>query len=89
MPEALRVTYAAPKGIEPVSRAVASNIRRLRNQQELSQQELGNRCGLQQRAIKRIEECEGNPLLCTVYRISCGLGVSLNRLTYDGSREVA
>ena len=89
MPEALRVTYAAPKGIEPVSRTVGRNIRRLRNQQELSQQKLGSRCGLQQRAIKRIEDSEGNPLLCTVYRIACGLGVSLNRLVYDGSREMA
>lgn len=60
---------------DPAHRAFASNLRRLRLQQDLTQEELGRRAGLDLRHVRRLEQAEREPGVVTVARLARGLGL--------------
>lgn len=57
------------------ARALARNVRRLRQARGLSQDELADTIGAQTSAISHIENRRGNPTLVTIELIAEALGV--------------
>ncbi len=65
---------------------VGDNLRKLRKQFKLTQQELSDRVNVSRETISRIENNRTNPTTEIVYLICDKLGVSVSRLMSD-SRE--
>ena len=61
-------------------KALASNIRSLRQAMGLSQEELAARCGLHRTYIGSIERAERNVTLSTLEALAAGLGVVVQEL---------
>lgn len=55
----------------------ARHVRRLRHEQDLSQEEFAERCGLTRNHVGTIERCEHSPRLKTMTAIADAFGVSL------------
>jgi len=55
-------------------------VRRLRSEQDLSQEELAERCGLTRNHIGTIERCEHSPRLKTMEAIADAFDVNLLEL---------
>lgn len=70
----------------PVLAVFAENLRRLRKQAGLSQEELGARAGIQMADISRYEGGGRDPRMTTVARLATALDVSLSELLrcHDG-----
>jgi transcriptional regulator with XRE-family HTH domain len=64
----------------------AQNLRRLRKEAEISQEELGSRAGIQMADISRYESAQRDPRITTVARLADALGVSIAELL-DGPGE--
>jgi transcriptional regulator with XRE-family HTH domain len=58
----------------------AANLRRLRREAGLSQEDLSGRTGLHPTEISRLERATREPRLGTMVRLARGLGVGLERL---------
>jgi DNA-binding XRE family transcriptional regulator len=68
---------------DPAIELVARNIRRLREDRNLSQVELARRAGVDLRTITRIESVQREPGVSTLARIARGLGVPPAELWRD------
>ena len=64
----------------PASPRLASAIRALREQQDMTQEDLAFEAGLVPGSISRIETCQRNPSWTTVESIAAALEVSLAEL---------
>jgi transcriptional regulator with XRE-family HTH domain len=58
----------------------AENLRRLRKERELSQEELGARAGIQMADISRYESASRDPRISTVARLAIALEVPVAAL---------
>jgi transcriptional regulator with XRE-family HTH domain len=56
------------------------NIRKLRNQQALSLDELSKKSGVSKAMLSQVESEKANPTIATVWKIAYGLGVEFNVL---------
>lgn len=61
----------------------AVNVRRMRRQQGISQEELADRCGLHRTYVGSVERGERNVTLSTVTRFAAALGVDAPELLRD------
>ena len=69
--------YAAEyEGLEPVY-DIISAITMARAEQNLTQRELAERCGMRQSAFARLESGNANPTLKTLQQVAKGLGKKL------------
>ena len=66
--------------IEPASAALAATVRRLREEQDLTQEDVAYDAGLTTSTLSRVETGDNNPSWTTVERIAGALGVSLVQL---------
>ena len=57
-----------------------NNIRQLRRERGLSQQELADRCHVTRQTINAIENCQYDPTLVLAFRLAAELGVSVDTL---------
>ena len=62
---------------------LGDNIRRLRMERELSQQDLADKVGVIQPAISQIESGAVNPRYTTLLALAAALDVSLDELAKD------
>jgi transcriptional regulator with XRE-family HTH domain len=68
-----------------VRQRVALNIKRLRAERQLTQEELADRAGLHRTYISGVERAVRNPTLTVLDRIALGLGISLAELVGEAS----
>ena len=59
---------------------LASNLKRLRLAQDLSQEELAHRSGLHRTYLSGLERAGRNPTLHVLDTLACSLGVSIGAL---------
>ncbi len=60
---------------------IGTTLRSYRQEHDLSQQELGERCGLSHSAISRIESGDRTQLMLgTLVKLSAGLGMTVDEL---------
>jgi len=69
-----------------LSKSLGSRIRKLREEQNISQQDLAASCNFEKSNMARIESGRTNPTFLTLYKISVALKVSLSLLV-DIDRE--
>jgi transcriptional regulator with XRE-family HTH domain len=63
-----------------ITRILAENVRSLRQDQGLSQEQLADRCGLHRTYVGSVERCERNVTLSTLEALSDGLGITVPAL---------
>ena len=67
---------------------IGDNIKRIRRDAGISQQELAERCGVSKAQISRLESGEQtNPQIQTTVAIATALGASLDEIVYGESAE--
>lgn len=67
---------------------IGDNIKRIRKQNNISQQELAERCGISKSQISRLESGEQeNPQIQTIVAIATALSASLEEVVYGESAE--
>ena len=59
---------------------VGDNVKRLRREQGLSQEELAHRSGIHRTFVSQIERAVKNVTLVTIDKVAQGLGVPLTKL---------
>jgi transcriptional regulator with XRE-family HTH domain len=64
-------------------KVLAKNIKRLRDEMSISQEELAYRCGLHRTYLSGVERGIRNPSLDIIEKIAKALNVSVSRLTED------
>lgn len=69
--------------MEEVRRALGHRVRQLRNERELSQEQLAEQAGLHWTHISGIERGQYNVSLNTLCKVADGFGISLSDL-FDG-----
>lgn len=62
------------------------NIRRIRKENKISQQALGEKLGVKQQTVAQYEKIQETPKLETVRRIASALGVSIGDLVEDWNK---
>lgn len=67
-----------------VARRFGENLRRLRKEAEISQEELGLRCSLHRTEIGLLERGARVPRIDTLIKIASGLGVRVDCALLDG-----
>ncbi len=67
--------------MDSMNRIVAQNIKRLREENKLSLDELAKLCGVSKSMLAQIERGDGNPTLSTLWKISNGMKVPFDALT--------
>lgn len=67
---------------------LGDNIRRLRTERELSQQDLADKVGVIQAAISQIESGAVNPRYTTLLALAAALGVGLDELAKDDTISI-
>lgn len=74
--------------MEDWDRVVASNVRRLRSERGLTQEDLAHESGITTRYVGMIERAEKSATVRVLGRVAAALGVSLSGLTepHDGSQ---
>lgn len=70
------------------ARALSNVIRMFRGREDLSQERVEERAGLSSGYLTELEGGRRSPSFATVYRVTRGLGVSLNEFTEAFEREV-
>jgi len=60
----------------PLRQALAGNLRHLRGERGLSQEELADRAGLHRRFVGAVERCERNISVDNIGKLVTALGVS-------------
>lgn len=73
---------AAPLRMD-VGRRVGANIKRLRREQGISQEELADRAGMHRTFISQIERAVKNPTIQTLDKIAQALGVPLTEIVVE------
>ncbi|MEP9851529.1 helix-turn-helix transcriptional regulator [Staphylococcus aureus] len=63
------------------------NLKRIRKEMKLTQQEMANRIGISQSYFADIEHNRKNISLAVVLRIAQGLGISVKKLINDDIRQ--
>lgn len=66
-----------------ISQVIADNIRRLREERQLSQEKLAAEAGLHRTYIGMIERCEKNVTVVCLERIANALEVDITDLFHD------
>lgn len=64
-----------------MNQIVANNIKRLREEQKLSMDELARLSGVSKSMLAQIERGEGNPTISTLWKLSNGMRVPFDALT--------
>jgi transcriptional regulator with XRE-family HTH domain len=72
-----------PEWVLARRRAVGDRIREVRLWQNLTQERLGERAGMDRQAINRIEQGHASPRLDTLIRLASALEVPLAKLVRD------
>mgnify|MGYP001766893387 CR=1 FL=1 len=67
-------------------RILAQNLRRLRKERELSQEQLADAAGLHRTFVGSVERCERNISLDNIAKLAEALGVSASTLLAKGDR---
>lgn len=67
--------------MDPMNLIVARNIRRLREENKLSMDELSKLSGVSKSMLAQIERGDGNPTISTLWKISNGMKVPFDALT--------
>jgi transcriptional regulator with XRE-family HTH domain len=67
---------------------VARNVRRIRQEKQMSLGELGRLSGLAKQTVSKLEQGEGNPTVDTLARLSNALGTSLRSLVTELGSDV-
>lgn len=67
--------------MDSMNRIVGANIRRLREENGLSMEELSKLSGVSKSMLAQVERGEGNPTLSTLWKISNGMKVPFDALT--------
>lgn len=67
--------------MDPMNLIVARNIRRLREENKLSMDELSKLSGVSKSMLAQIERGDGNPTISTLWKISNGMQVPFDALT--------
>lgn len=67
----------------PILEVFGQNVRTLRVERGLSQEQLADKAGLHRTYIGMIERAEKNVTLCNIEKISHALMVSINDLFYN------
>lgn len=68
---------------DEISLLIAKNIKRLREEQHLSQEKLAEEAGLHRTYIGMIERCERNVTVVCLERIAKALNVNLTELIHE------
>ena len=67
---------------------IGDNIRRIRKNAGMSQQDLAERCGISKSQLSRLESGEQkNPTIQTIIPIATAVGVSLDEIVFGESTE--
>ena len=67
--------------MDPMNMIVAKNIKRLREENKLSMDELAKLSGVSKSMLAQIERGDGNPTISTLWKISNGMKVPFDALT--------
>ena len=67
--------------MDTMNRIVAKNIRRLREERNLSMDELAKLSGVSKSMLAQVERGDGNPTLSTLWKLSNGMKVPFDALT--------
>lgn len=67
--------------MDTMNEVVAKNIKRLREEQRLSMEELARLSGVSKSMLAQIERGDGNPTISTLWKLSNGLKVPFDALT--------
>lgn len=67
--------------LESMNLIVAKNIRRLREERNLSMEELAKLSGVSKSMLAQVERGDGNPTLSTLWKLSNGMKVPFDALT--------
>lgn len=67
--------------MDPISSIVAKNIRRLREENKLSMDELARLSGVSKSMLAQLERGDGNPTLSTLWKLANGMKVPFDSLT--------
>jgi len=68
------------RSFDHVRKNLAQNIRALRDEERLSQEELALRADVDRTYVSQIERAIGNPSLLVLYKLSAVLGVDVKQL---------
>ncbi len=68
------------KGFKPFAKDFGENVRKVRKQEGISQEELANKAEVERSYMGGIERGEKNPTLKKLYQISKALRVSIKKL---------
>ena len=69
--------------LNDISKLIAKNIRRIREERHLSQEKLASECGLHRTYIGMIERCEKNVTVVCLARIASALEVDITDLLHE------
>ena len=64
-----------PRRPSPAQQLLARNLRRLRKERGLSQEELAAKAGIDPAAVDRLEQCQEDPKIDTLEQLALALGV--------------
>ena len=67
--------------LDTMNLIVAANIRRLREERNLSMEELARLSGVSKSMLAQVERGDGNPTLSTLWKLSNGMKVPFDALT--------
>lgn len=74
------------KSDSPLRQTLAQNLRRLRYERDLSQEELAHAAGLHRTFIGAVERCERNISLDNIGKLARALNVPASELLWEGHR---
>lgn len=75
------------KILDSMNIIVANNIKKLRENNKLSMEELAKLSGVSKSMLAQIERGEGNPTITTLWKIANGMKVPFDALTYRPKHE--
>ncbi len=70
-----------------LSRILGNRIRKLREEKNISQQNLAEMCNFEKSNMARIEAGRTNPTLFSMYKISSALKITLSELVFFDSKS--
>lgn len=78
---------AKPSSICAAQRLFAANLRRIRLDQDLTQEQVAEGAGLHPNYIGSVERGERNITICNIERIAIALGVSMAELVSESAER--